>query len=41
MLDINKNKQRNKQLLLHFRVNKSQVLNIAYKDDFSKLLSIV
>ncbi|HHK7634040.1 TPA: ZmpA/ZmpB/ZmpC family metallo-endopeptidase-related protein, partial [Streptococcus pneumoniae] len=34
--DINKNKQEINKLLLHFEGNKSQVLNIAYKNDFSK-----
>ncbi|HGQ8178476.1 TPA: ZmpA/ZmpB/ZmpC family metallo-endopeptidase-related protein, partial [Streptococcus pneumoniae] len=33
--DINKNKQEINKLLLHFEGNKSQVLNIAYKNDFS------
>ncbi|HGZ7499145.1 TPA: ZmpA/ZmpB/ZmpC family metallo-endopeptidase-related protein, partial [Streptococcus pneumoniae] len=32
--DINKNKQEINKLLLHFEGNKSQVLNIAYKNDF-------
>ncbi|MDS3549811.1 ZmpA/ZmpB/ZmpC family metallo-endopeptidase [Streptococcus pneumoniae] len=35
--DINKNKQEINKLLLHFEGNKSQVLNIAYKNDFSKV----
>lgn len=36
--DINKNKQEINKLLLHFEGNKSQVLNIAYKNDFSKVV---
>lgn len=35
--DINKNKQEINKLLLHFEGNKSRVLNIAYKNDFSKV----
>ncbi|VMS90289.1 immunoglobulin A1 protease [Streptococcus pneumoniae] len=35
--DINKNKREINKLLLHFEGNKSQVLNITYKDDFSKV----
>ncbi|VJX78542.1 immunoglobulin A1 protease [Streptococcus pneumoniae] len=35
--DINKNKREINKLLLHFEGNKSQVLNIAYKNDFSKV----
>ncbi|VJX07613.1 immunoglobulin A1 protease [Streptococcus pneumoniae] len=35
--DINKNKHEINKLLLHFEGNKSQVLNITYKDDFSKV----
>ena len=35
--DINKNKRDINKLLLHFEGNKSQVLNITYKDDFSKV----
>ena len=35
--DINKNKREINKLLLHFEGNKSQVLNITYKEDFSKV----
>ena len=35
--DINKSKREINKLLLHFEGNKSQVLNITYKDDFSKV----
>ena len=35
--DINKNKREINKLLLHFEGNKSQVLNIIYKEDFSKV----
>ena len=35
--DINKNKRDINKLLLHFEGNKSQVLNITYKNDFSKV----
>ena len=35
--DINKNKHEINKLLLHFEGNKSQVLNITYKEDFSKV----
>ena len=35
--DINKSKREINKLLLHFEGNKSQVLNITYKDDFSRV----
>ena len=35
--DINKSKRKINKLLLHFEGNKSQVLNVTYKDDFSKV----
>ena len=35
--NINKNKREINKLLLHFEGNKSQVLNITYKEDFSKV----
>ena len=35
--DINKNKREINKLLLHFEGNKSQVLNITYREDFSKV----
>ena len=35
--DINKSKREINKLLLHFEGNKSQVLNVTYKDDFSKV----
>ena len=35
--DINKSKREINKLLLHFEGNKSQVLNITYKDDFFKV----
>ena len=35
--DINKSKREINKLLVHFEGNKSQVLNITYKDDFSKV----
>ena len=35
--DINKSKREINKLLLHFEGNKSQVLNITYKEDFSKV----